>query len=103
MESEKLDMDSGLVEDVTEQDEMVAVVEPVNQGDSDDSADDADDENFAREIVVTAIEAYLETLHYTMWPSNGWDISKPDRRREAAEWATDQFDNIDRFLTEKGL
>lgn len=34
---------------------------------------------------------YFEGLHYTLWPSGGWDVTKPDRRELAADWATAFF------------
>jgi hypothetical protein len=41
--------------------------------------------------VRAAVMHYFEGLHYTLWPSGGWDVTKPDRRELAADWATAFF------------
>lgn len=48
----------------------------------------------SREQAVAAVEAFLESKHCVLWPSGGWTITHPDRRREAAEWFADEMDRF---------
>lgn len=41
-----------------------------------------------REKIRSAVERYLDSLHYTTYAY--WDISNPERRAMAVEWLTDQ-------------
>ncbi len=45
-----------------------------------------------RRAVRRAAERYLDSLHYTLYAY--WDISKPERKAEAAEWLTDQVIHV---------
>jgi hypothetical protein len=43
------------------------------------------------EEVRAAVMHYFDDVHFTLWPSGGWDISQSDRRELAADWATAFF------------
>lgn len=45
-----------------------------------------------RKKIRSAAERYLDSRHYSLYAD--WDISKPERKAEAAEWLTDQVIHV---------
>lgn len=45
-----------------------------------------------RSKIRRAAERYLDSLQYTLYAD--WDISKPSRKAQAADWLTDQVINV---------
>ena len=45
--------------------------------------------------IAALTEKYLEQLNYTLWAD--WDISRPDRRKLAAEWFASEVRKVFQF------
>lgn len=51
--------------------------------------------------LIDICDKHLESLHYQLFPSYGWNIKDPTQRKEAAEWLAGQFEAVEHRIMEE--